>query len=62
MIVGSFNSPLNISTLFFGLGIVLFSGSLYHRAFTGKEDLSKRYPPFGGTCMILAWLLLAFRK
>jgi len=62
MIVGSYNATFNISTVLFGLGICLFSGSLYHKAFTGKEDLSKRLPPFGGMCMILGWVLLSFKK
>lgn len=61
MIVGSYNAPFNISTILFCAGIALFSGSLYHKAFTGTEDF-KKLPPYGGMAMIFGWLLLAFRK
>lgn len=61
LIVGSFNAPFNYSTVLFTIGILLFSGPLYHKAFTGTEQF-KKFPPYGGMCMIAGWLLLAFRK
>ncbi|KAJ8680592.1 hypothetical protein QAD02_016379 [Eretmocerus hayati] len=36
-------------------GIVLFSGTCYYYAFTGKRTYS-RLTPIGGTCFILGWL------
>jgi uncharacterized membrane protein YgdD (TMEM256/DUF423 family) len=40
-------------------GILLFSGSLYVLAVTGVRALGA-VTPFGGICMIGAWLFLAF--
>lgn len=36
-------------------GTVLFSGTLYYRAFTGDDTVAK-LTPFGGTILIFAWL------
>lgn len=51
--------------IFFILGIILFSGSLYALTFavnagnTGFEKIGI-VTPFGGLCFIAGWLLLAF--
>lgn len=42
----------------FVLGIVLFSGSLYALALTGKRRWGS-VTPFGGVCLLLGWLALA---
>lgn len=46
------------SILFFMLGIVLFSGSLYILALVGLGTLGI-ITPIGGTCFLIAWLCLA---
>lgn len=51
--------------IFFILGIILFSGSLYALTFAvnaGNTSLMKlgMITPFGGVCFIAGWLLLAF--
>ena len=38
-------------------GMLLFSGILYYQSFTGDKRFS-RFAPYGGTCLILAWLTL----
>lgn len=62
--VGLFASSIciysKISSTLFISGTLLFSGSLYHRAFTDKQDLSKKFTPFGGMCMIFGWIFLGF--
>ena len=50
----------NYSSIFFGLGTLLFSGVLYYRCFTNEKKYSF-LNPFGGVSMILGWVLLAFR-
>ncbi len=50
---------LRWAALFFLLGILLFSGSLYLLAITGTRALGL-ITPFGGSAFLLAWLLLAF--
>jgi len=55
---------LQYSSLFFFLGIVLFSGSLYVLCFTGYRMLGA-VTPFGGVFFILGWILLgigAYKK
>ncbi|WP_321398002.1 DUF423 domain-containing protein [Emcibacter sp.] len=47
-----------ISTLFFLLGIILFSGNLYFRSFTEVYSLSFLIP-VGGTFLMAGWLMLA---
>lgn len=42
---------------FFVLGVVLFSGLIYVRTFTGIEVL-RPLVPWGGTCLMLGWLAL----
>ena len=42
----------------FSIGIVLFSGSLYALALTGKTFFGL-VTPFGGMCLLTGWLALA---
>ena len=44
----------------FGIGIVLFSGSLYTLAVTGVKILGV-VTPFGGLCLLGGWLALALK-
>lgn len=60
LMVSSMSSYSNIPLVLFLTGTVLFSGSLYHRAFTDKTDLSKKFPPYGGMAMIAGWIFLGF--
>jgi uncharacterized membrane protein YgdD (TMEM256/DUF423 family) len=48
---------LNWSAFFLGLGILLFSGSLYLMAVTGIRWLGA-ITPFGGLSFIAGWVLL----
>lgn len=41
------------------LGVLLFSGLIYLRTFTGIEAL-RPLVPWGGTCLMLGWLALGF--
>jgi uncharacterized membrane protein YgdD (TMEM256/DUF423 family) len=51
---------LNLSGIFFTLGIILFSGSLYTYALTGSKFFGM-ITPIGGLCFLVGWgLLLAF--
>lgn len=45
--------------ILFGLGILLFSGSLYLLAVTGVRILGA-VTPFGGICFLVGWGLLAY--
>ena len=47
--------------LFFGAGIVIFSGSLYLLAVTNVRWLGA-ITPIGGICLLLGWLTLAFGR
>ena len=42
---------------FFALGVLLFSGLIYLRTFTGIETF-RPLVPWGGTCLMLAWAAL----
>jgi uncharacterized membrane protein YgdD (TMEM256/DUF423 family) len=42
----------------FGVGIILFSGSLYALSLSGVKQLGM-ITPLGGLCFLLGWLLLA---
>jgi uncharacterized membrane protein YgdD (TMEM256/DUF423 family) len=54
------SSILNLSGIFFTLGIILFSGSLYTYALTGSKFFGM-ITPIGGLCFLVGWgLLLAF--
>lgn len=49
---------LQTAGVLFGLGIVLFSGSLYALALTGVRALGA-ITPLGGSLWLVAWLLIA---
>jgi uncharacterized membrane protein YgdD (TMEM256/DUF423 family) len=49
---------VSLAAIFFGLGILLFSGSLYALAFTGNRGFAM-LTPFGGTALLIGWALLA---
>ena len=54
------SSILNLSGIFFTLGILIFSGSLYAYALTGSKFFGM-ITPIGGLCFLVGWgLLLAF--
>ncbi|XP_004527396.1 transmembrane protein 256 homolog [Ceratitis capitata] len=38
-------------------GTILFSGTLYYRAFTGDKQFAQ-FAPYGGFCLIVGWLTL----
>ena len=40
------------------LGVLLFTGLIYVRVFTGVETF-RPFVPWGGTCLMLGWLALA---
>ena len=52
------SKALRFSSLFFTLGIIFFSGSLYVLCFTGIRMMGA-VTPFGGVFFILGWALLA---
>ena len=49
---------LALAGLLFTVGVLLFSGLIYLRIFTGVEAL-RPLVPWGGTCLIAGWLALA---
>jgi uncharacterized membrane protein YgdD (TMEM256/DUF423 family) len=51
--------PATFAGALFVAGVVLFSGSLYALALTGERRWGG-VAPFGGTCLLLGWLALAF--
>ncbi len=53
------SSHLNYAALFFLLGIILFSGSLYTYALTNKTSFAM-ITPLGGVCFLAGWMLMAF--
>ncbi len=50
---------LLISAGFYILGLLLFSGSLYLKTYTGIASMST-FAPFGGISLALGWLSLVF--
>jgi len=50
--------PASASAVFFSIGIVLFSGSLYALSLSGVHALGA-ITPFGGLFLLLGWLTLA---
>lgn len=52
------NKYLRLSGVMFGVGILLFSGSLYLLAITGIKQLGI-VTPFGGVAFLFGWLSLA---
>jgi uncharacterized membrane protein YgdD (TMEM256/DUF423 family) len=51
--------PVRLAGWLMLAGIVLFSGSLYAMALSGSRWLGA-VTPFGGACLIIAWLVLTF--
>ncbi len=51
---------LALAAIFMGVGVVLFSGSLYALAITGMSVLGA-ITPLGGLCFITAWALVAWQ-
>lgn len=45
--------------IFFAIGIVLFSGSLYTYAASGVRQLAM-ITPFGGVCFLIGWVILGY--
>jgi uncharacterized membrane protein YgdD (TMEM256/DUF423 family) len=54
------NKRLNISALFFLIGIILFSFSLYVYSVTGIKALAM-ITPFGGVSFLIGWIMTALR-
>jgi uncharacterized membrane protein YgdD (TMEM256/DUF423 family) len=52
-------STLKLSALFFMLGVLLFSGSLYLLCFTRITTFAM-VTPIGGLCLLCGWILLAW--
>ncbi|PIJ96578.1 DUF423 domain-containing protein [Lysinibacillus sphaericus] len=48
---------LNLAGIFFNLGIVFFSGSLYVLAISGIKVLGA-IPPIGGVLFLIGWILI----
>lgn len=40
-------------------GTLLFSGTVYHRCFTGERHYAHRLAPAGGVCLMAGFLVLA---
>ncbi len=55
---GSSSRWLTLAAIAFAAGILLFSGTLFTRALTDFDWVSKA-TPLGGLCFIAGWLLLA---
>lgn len=61
------NAAFNTPALFFFIGILFFSGSLYllsAKTLLGIESLAKflgPITPIGGLCFIIGWVMLAIR-
>jgi uncharacterized membrane protein YgdD (TMEM256/DUF423 family) len=53
------NRLLNFAALFFVLGIIFFSGSLYILSLTGKTWLGA-VTPLGGLLFIIGWILVFY--
>jgi uncharacterized membrane protein YgdD (TMEM256/DUF423 family) len=53
------SGPLRLAGWLMLAGMALFSGSLYVLAATGTRWLGA-VTPFGGACLIVAWLVVAF--
>jgi uncharacterized membrane protein YgdD (TMEM256/DUF423 family) len=55
----SHSSAAGLASLFFLVGIILFSGSLYALALTGEHTIGF-VTPFGGLSFLLGWAALAW--
>ena len=58
LVVASRSTLSRLPFALFGIGIVLFSGSLYLLAVTNVKWLGA-ITPFGGLCLLAGWLALA---
>lgn len=58
LILGALPSGQRVAAIFFTVGIVLFSGSLYFLALTNVKWLGA-ITPFGGLCFLAGWVWLA---
>lgn len=50
-------TQLNWAGIFFTIGIILFSGSLYAYSTTSVKFLAM-ITPFGGVCFLIGWVML----
>lgn len=55
---GAAQTRARIAAALFGIGILLFSGSLYFMALTGLRALGT-VTPLGGLCFVGGWVMLA---
>ena len=53
------SNPITWAGWLFGLGVVIFSGSLYALALSGMSWLGA-IAPLGGLCFLMGWLSLAW--
>jgi uncharacterized membrane protein YgdD (TMEM256/DUF423 family) len=51
---------LNLPAIFFSIGIILFSFSLYAYSLTGNSAFAM-ITPFGGVSFLIGWLLLMWK-
>jgi uncharacterized membrane protein YgdD (TMEM256/DUF423 family) len=58
------NTFIRLSAWFFGIGILLFSGSLYLLSLSGILSINSGFigpiTPIGGLCFIIGWISLFF--
>ncbi len=58
------NTFIRLSAWFFGIGILLFSGSLYLLSLSGILSINSGFigpiTPIGGLCFIIGWIFLFF--
>jgi uncharacterized membrane protein YgdD (TMEM256/DUF423 family) len=56
---GAASTPASVAAVFFLIGIILFSGSLYLLALTGVRSLGF-VTPFGGLAFLVGWIALGW--
>ncbi|HEY8948857.1 MAG TPA: DUF423 domain-containing protein [Rhizomicrobium sp.] len=56
---GAASTPASVAAVFFLVGIILFSGSLYLLALTGVRSLGF-VTPFGGLAFLVGWIALGW--
>ena len=61
LVLASRNAVARLPFVLFGIGIVIFSGSLYLLAVTNVKWLGA-ITPIGGLCLLAGWLALAFGR
>ncbi len=59
IIISSLVTQSYIPPALFLAGTLLFCAPAWYKCFTEKNDMQK-FMPFGGACMIGAWVVLAF--